>query len=37
MLVSESCIKHLAGHANITFAGAPQTMEFDSNGNLPPL
>ncbi len=37
LLVSESCIDALAGRAGVATIGSPQPMQFDENGNLPPL
>jgi hypothetical protein len=37
LLVSENCVEALAGRAGITTVGTAQSMQFDENGNLPPL
>ena len=37
LLVSESCLELLAGRTGIKVIGAPQPMQFDKDGNLPPL
>jgi hypothetical protein len=37
LLVSESCIKLLEGRPGISIVGTALPMQFDDNGNLPPL
>ncbi len=37
LLVSEVCMGALAERAGVATIGSPQAMQFDENGNLPPL
>jgi hypothetical protein len=37
LLVSENCVDALVGGSGVTTVGTAQAMQFDENGNLPPL